>query len=333
MRTHRFFRSLNLGLAIAVAAALLAACGAEDVPTRTSARATPSAAPSQVALLSTESGITAVVPETTRERWSADGAVSALDGSAVFARGAGTLIRLDPRTGDEVGSFAVDAALNPIVVAPYGRWVALTDRYPRSAADPVPMRTQLVVVDGASGVVRAEFDLPGDVEPEAFSIDGSQLVVLDHRQVGYRVQLLDLTTGDRYDTSDENKNPIGDMTGHRVRGVLSEDRTLLATLYQNPDDPEEPAFVHVLDLSGFAYCVDLLAAFGESPDGNVLIERAGDEVIVISEHADQRATFSLDELRRVGSTNVRVTVTPGAGDRADAAYLDVPGYRALIATL
>ncbi len=194
-------------------------------------------------------------------------------------------------------------------------------------------RTMVVVVDGASGAERASFDLASDLEPEAFSVDGSLLVVLDHRQIGYRVQLLDLATGTRLDTSDENKNPIGDMTGHRVQGVLSADRTLLATLYQNPDDPAVPAFVHVLDLSGFAYCVNLPAPFGESPDGDVLIERAGDEVIVISEHADQRATFSLDELRRVGSTDVRVNVTEGAGDRADAAYLDVPGYRALIATL
>jgi hypothetical protein len=197
----------------------------------------------------------------------------------------------------------------------------------------VAATTTIVVLDGISGAQRARFELPGNIEPEAFSIDGSQLVVLDHHDVGYRVQLLDLTTGDRYDTSDGNKNPIGDMTGHRVRGVLSEDRTLLATLYQNPGDPEEPAFVHVLNLSGFAYCVDLPAAFGESPDGNVLIERAGDEVIVILEHADQRAQFSLEELQRVGTASVRVTVTPGAGDRADAAHLDVPGYRALIATL
>ena len=314
-----------------MAASLFAACGGDRV--RVAARTSPPVAAGHVALLSTVTGITAVTAGTTRTQWSEDGAVSALDGSAVFTRGAGTLIRLDPRTGDEVGSFPVDAALNPLVVAPDGRWIALTNRSAYSPADPAVASTTIVVVDGISGAQRARYDFPGNVEPEAFSIGGDQLVVLDHHEVGYRVQLLDLTTGYRSDTFDENKNPIGDMTGHRVRGVLSEDRTLLATLYQNPGDPEEPAFVHVLDLSGFAYCVDLPAAFGESPDGNVFIERAGDEVIVISEHADQRAQFSLEELRRVGSANVRVTVTPGAGDRADAAYLDVPGYRALIATV
>jgi hypothetical protein len=333
MRTHPFRRSVSLGLSLATVVALFAACGSEGVPTRTSARAVQTVVPGQVALLSTEDGITVVAAGTTRERWSESGAVSALDGSAVFTRGAGTLIRLDPRTGEEIGSFAVDAALNPIVVAPYGRWVALTDRYPGGAADAMSVRTKVVVVDGATGAERASYDLAGDVEPEAFSIDGSMLVVLDHRQVGYRVQLLDLATGERYDTSDENKNPIGDMYGTRLRGVLSEDRSLLATLYQNPDDPEIPAFVHVLNLSGFAYCVNLPAAFGAHPDGDVLIERDGDNVIVISEHADQRAQFSLAELAKVGSTNLRLTVADGAGERADAAYLDVPGYRALIATL
>lgn len=331
MRAHRVFASFHVGLALAIAASLFTACGGQRVPV--ASRTSLGAAVGRIALLSTETGITAVAAGTTRTQWSEDGAVSALDGSAVFARGAGTLIRLDPRTGDEVGSFPIDAALNPIVVAPDGRWVALTDRSPYEPVDPAAASTTIAVVDGISGAPRARFTLPGNVEPEAFSIDGTQLVVLDHHAVSYRVQLLSLTSGDRYDTLDEDKTPIGDMTGHRVRGVLSEDRTLLATLYQNPGNAEEPAFVHVLNLSGFAYCVDLPAAFGESPDGNVLIERAGDEVIVISERADQRAQFSLDELQRVGSHNVRVTVTPGAGDRADAAYLDVPGYRALIATL
>ena len=188
-------------------------------------------------------------------------------------------------------------------------------------------------MSGSTGAKVAQFELPGNVEPEAFSPDGLRLVVLDHHAVTYRVETLDLATGARSDTIDEDKNPIGDMTGHRVHGVLSADRSLLATLYQDPGDPDEPAFVHVLDLAGFTYCVDLPAAFGESPDGNVLIERAGDDITVISEHADQRAQFSLAELRENGTRGLHVTVTPGAGERADAAYVDFPGYRALIATL
>ena len=50
------------------------------------------------------------------------------------------------------------------------------------------------------------------------------------------------------------------MHGHAVHGVMSADRTLLATLYRNPGDDDEPAFVHVLDLQdGWSYCADLPA--------------------------------------------------------------------------
>jgi hypothetical protein len=333
MRIHRTLASASvLAVSILLAGSLLIGCGNGRGPNqaRTSAN---DVAKRSVALLSTETGVTAVEAGTTRVRWSEDGAVSALDGSAVFTRGSGALVRLDPSTGETIGTWPIDATLNPIVVAPDGRWVALTDRNVYDPAGSSWATTRLAVWDAQSGAVVAQLDLDGDVEPEAFSVDGAQLIVLDHHRVGYRVQSLVIGTGERYDTSDEDKNPIGDMTGHRVRGVLSEDRSLLATLYQNPDDPEIPAFVHVLDLSGFAYCVNLPAAFGQSADGDVLIERAAEDVIVISEHADQRAQFSLRELRDRGSRGLHLDVTSGAGERADAAYVDLPGYRGLIAIL
>jgi len=58
------------------------------------------------------------------------------------------------------------------------------------------------------------------------------------------------------------------MHGHPVHGVLSADHTLLATLYRDPSDDDEPAFVHVLDLShGWSFCADLPAPFGTGPAG------------------------------------------------------------------
>lgn len=89
----------------------------------------------------------------------------------------------------------------------------------------------------------------------------------------------------------------------------------------------------VSGLDGSAVFARGAGTLGSGPEGSELIERAADEVIVISEHADQRAKFSLEELRRRGSHQVQVTITPHAGARADAAYLTVPGYRALIAML
>ncbi len=110
----------------------------------------------------------------------------------------------------------------------------------------------------------------GDLRPEAFSVDGQLVFALDYRGDHYRVQTIDLATGDRYDTSDRDKTlPPEDMNGAAVRGVLSADRTLLATLYRNPGDADEPAFVHVLDLqNGWSYCADLPPPFGTGAVGS-----------------------------------------------------------------
>lgn len=320
---------------------VLAGCGAARGATSSSpspsTTATRSDAPSRadrgVALLTTESGVVAVEAGTTDVRWSAPGAAAALDGSAVFAKGSGRLVRLDPTTGEELASWPVDAALDPVVVAPDGAWVALTDHADYQIGDPPAATTQMLVVAGRSGRVRARFDLAGDIEPEAFSPGGEQLVVLEHRGPTYRVNTLDLRNGKQYPTIDENKDVVGDMAGRRVAGVLSADRMLLATLYQTSGGPEPGAFVHVLNLSGFTYCVGLPSAFGGGPDGSVVVERHGDEIVVVSEHADQRATFSLADLVANGSNDVDVVVTPGTGIRADEAYRSVPGFRSLVAVI
>ncbi len=340
MHTTRLGR-LPIPLSVIALALLLSACG--------TARATSSTAPStaeplteqpaavgeatdrSVALLSTETGITAVDVGTDHVRWRAPGAVAALDGSAVFGRGSGTLLRLDPMTGEELDAWPVDAGLDPVVVAPDGEWVALTDHAHYVTGAPPAARTQLLVVNGRTGQARARFDLAGDLEPEAFSPRGDRLVVLNHRGATYRVDTVDLTTGDLYPTIDEDKDIVGDMAGQRVKGVLSADRQLLATLYRTSGPAGTGAFVHVLHLEGWTYCIGLPAAFGDGPDGSVVIERHGDDVVVVSDHANQRARFSLTDLVNDGARALTVDVTPGAGVREDAPYRDVPGFRSLVA--
>jgi hypothetical protein len=158
-------------------------------------------------------------------------------------------------------------------------------------------------------------------------------VVLDHHGATYRVNTLDLQSGEQYPTIDENKDAVGDMAGRRVRGVLSADRRLLATLYRASDGPEPGAFVHVLALDGWTYCVGLPSTFGTGPDGSVVIERHGDDIVVISEHADQRARFSLADLVANGSSGVHVDVSAGVGTRLDEAYRGLPGFRSLVAVI
>ena len=129
-------------------------------------------------------------------------------------------------------------------------------------------RRPVVVFDTSTGTDAAPLTLTGDVQPEAFSIDGSLVFALNYVGDHYRVQTIELATGERYDTNDRDKVPPEDMHGQAVHGVMSKDRTLLATLYRNPGDADEPAFVHVLDLQhGWSYCADLPAPFGTGPPG------------------------------------------------------------------
>ena len=73
------------------------------------------------------------------------------------------------------------------------------------------------------------------------------------------------------------------MHGTSVRGVLNADHTLLATLYRNPGDADEPAFVHILDLqNGWAYCADLPAPFGTGPEGSDHIELTPADTVIVS---------------------------------------------------
>src|SRR4051794_23369747 len=227
MRNGRVLPVCSLTLTVVLGASLLAACGVERGAATTAKLTAPPV--DKVAVLSTDAGLTGVDAGTTNELWSENGAVSALDGSAVFStRGAGNLVRLDPRTGEALSSWPIDESLHPVVVAPDGKWLALTDRTGDYNADAPRTSTRLVIVDGTSGQELHRYDLVGDVEPEAFSTNGQGLIVLDHRGPVYRVQTLDVPSGARGDTIDEDMNPVGDMTGRRVRGVLSEDRSLLA---------------------------------------------------------------------------------------------------------
>ena len=104
------------------------------------------------------------------------------------------------------------------------------------------------------------------------------------------------------------------MHGTTVRGVLNADRTVLATLYRNPGDDEEPAFVHILDLvHGWAYCADLPPPFGTGPAGTDRIElTAAGTVIVTATEASRVAEIHIDEVLEPGTTPITVEYRDGA---------------------
>ena len=272
--------------------------------------------------------------------WFEPGAVAALDGSAVFSirhgasAGSDRLVRIDPKTGAVSSSWPLRSGLSINAVAPAGGWVALTDRRPGYGSQG-RVSTEVVVFDPRRSAEVHRSSLEGDVQPEAFSVDGSLIFALDYRGDHYRVQTIDLRTGSRYDTSDRDKVPPEDMHGRAVHGVMSADRTLLATLYRNPGDADEPAFVHVLDLkNSWSYCADLPAPFGTGPPGTDAIELTStDTVIVAASQAQRLAEIHIDAVHTPGSAPVPVEFRAGTITPPSAPFGSVSGFEYVIAPL
>ncbi len=245
--------------------------------------------------------------------------VAALDDSAAYSLRADELVRLDPQTLAVLSSWPREKGMVSIsAVSPGGRWVALTDH--AAGYDPAEHRrfTQLTVFDAEAGSATHHLALTGDVQPEAFSVNGERVFALDHRGDHYRVQTIELATGERGDTGNRDKRIAEreDMRGVTVRGVLNADRTALATLYRDPGNHDDPAFVHILDLvHGWAYCADLPAPFGTGPPGSDRIELTpADTVVVTTTEAARIAEIHIDEVLTPSPQPITVKYSDGALD-------------------
>lgn len=288
-----------------------------------------------------DKGIGAVSAESSTPIWFEPDAVPALDGSAVFSirhddtTGSDRLVRIDTSNGGVTATWPLRSGLSIGAVAPAGRWIALTDRRPGYGSQS-RASTEVVVFDPRAGAEVHRRALTGDVQPEAFSVDGSLMFALDYRGDHYRVQTIDLRSGDRYDTSDRNKIvPVEDMHGRAVHGVMSADGTLLATLYRNPGNVEEPAFVHVLDLkNGWSHCADLPAPFGTGPPGTDAIELTPrDTVVVAATQAQRLAEIHIEAVHTPGSSPVPVAFRAGTIAPPSEAFASMPGFEYVIASI
>jgi hypothetical protein len=332
-------------VAAVVFGATAAGCGSKPPMTATVRAARAAVPPGPALLAQFEHGVGVVTRGSADPVWTDPDAVAALDGSAVFSvrhpssagAEADRLVRLDPATGEVTTSWPLPrAAVSISAVSPGGHWVALTDRQPGYGAPQGRTSTTLVVFDAEAGSETHRLTFTGDLQPEAFSVDGRFVFVLDYRGDHYRVQTIFLPSGDRTDTIGRDKTvDREDMQGTSVRGVLSADHTLLATLYRKPNDPEEPAFVHILDLEHtWAYCADLPAPFGTGPPGSDVIELTpAGTVIVAATSASRIAEIHIAEVHQYGTTPVTVDFRDGTPTSTGAAFAGVPGFGHVIAAL
>jgi hypothetical protein len=247
-------------------------------------------------LVTTNDGIGVVDASTGELRLDLVGAVAAPDWSELYraqSDGTETTIEwIDAASGSVASATTIRGDLRIHVVSPDGR-IALMPATPEAAWVPRTV-TPLVILDVSSGEVQ-RFSLPGNLEPEAFSTDESQLFMLRYQPAtaptSYRVTSLTLRSGRVGAVFGPSKGAkvVENMTATRVHQAMSPSEDVLFTLYTNQppeflegvatvDAEHALAFIHTLNLEyGTAVCIGLPKSFGTvstqasalaaSPDG------------------------------------------------------------------
>jgi hypothetical protein len=211
-----------------------------------------------------------------------------------------------------------------------------------------------VVAD--DGGQRVRLDLPGNLEPEAFSADGRLLFVLDYLPPAapdrYRVRMVNLTTGmpEPLATRAKSVVPPGaeeEMRGEGRQAVYDPVRQLLFTLYTHQPDhlhtrdllagarpgaAHVHAFVHTLSLrEHWAYCIDLPAPFGERPamrHAIALRQSGGGGLTVVEAASGAMAVLDPDAL----AVNSTINFKPPAEGAGEAAARFAPDGSLLLAS-
>jgi hypothetical protein len=223
---------------------------------------------------------------------------ASLSGSSVCVAAKGELSFISTRSGLNMGKYALTGDWAPRTLSSAGSLAALM----APGGDPVhpaarPKTT--IVLARVDGDIR-HYDLPGVVEPDAFTTDQQALFVLEWLPASapdhYRVRRMNLMTGALVPlfTRDKIPVPVGaeeEMRGAGRLGVSSPDRKMLYTLYTHQPDHQHTrdliagrranvhAFVHSLNLEqAWAYCIDLPAPFGEADASQYTMTLSSDGV-------------------------------------------------------
>ena len=222
-------------------------------------------------------GVTVYDAQAGRATLTVPGGVLAPDRSAVFAttaQGSQTVLdAYDPATGARRVAATVEGSPQLRVANHDGSLVVFgpprTDGGSGSGYARGRPTTTLTIAPTDGGPTRS-LDVAGNVEPEAFSNDDSNLFVLQYlpadAPVGYQVRRVDLSTGELHNIRTDDSDLDKPMAGRARTQVLSPDGTRLYTLYVVADSTGSGwghAFVHVLDLvDKEAFCIDLPNPFG-----------------------------------------------------------------------
>ena len=250
--------------------------------------------------LDTGSGLSKVDVATGEPSFRSDHAIASPDHSRVFTyrRGNGATTVTEVNAQD-ARKLTVPGELHPAVVSGSGDLIALTDaRADATLWDPADRkRTEITVAHVGAGKSRT-YDLEGNFEPEAFSVNERRLYTIEYipalAPTHYRVRILRLRTGTVSPIGRLKSQAPGQMRGTGRMQEYAPDGDVLYTLYtqQGPNDlhgaPNQSpnatnAFIHVLNLQfGWAHCVDLPQPFGtgDATSGAIAVSPGGTKLYV-----------------------------------------------------
>lgn len=224
------------------------------------------------------------------------------------------VVGIDGLTGAEMTRHRIEGDLEVRAVGARGNFVVLAGRRPEGAGNtytPVPReRSTVAVLDARDGSV-IRHDLAGNFEPEALSLDGASVFVVEYSPAlapdRYRVRQLDLGLGTVGDVFSPDKELQEDMQGNARRQVASADGRRLYTLYTLDVQGRREAFVHVLDLADrWAHCVDLPVPLGVAPEQALALalDTSGTRLYVLDALAHRMAEVNTTNLTVVGTSRM-----------------------------
>jgi hypothetical protein len=332
-----------MAAAVLAIAMVFAACtGGTTAPTPVGS-ASNAATPSQMLVLDRAAGVEAIDPSTGSVMFQQTALTPLADWSKAFTAstdgGATDVREIDPTSGATLTSARVHGRYAIGAVAADGDSVALVAPPPSDAQEwtPEPRTSTRIVVaqpgDPTAGPSR-RYRLHGNFAPEAFTSDGSELLMLEYLPPAdpesYRVVRLELSSGHVGDLYGRTKfaQPMGPMSGTRLQQIPAPDGSRLYTLYTDqPADYAKQyseydggrkgavAFIHTLDLQqSWAYCVDLPRAFGPGEASAKAIALSPDGSRLYAVDADRGLVAAMDTqgLRVVGRHHTDLGL-PGGG--------------------
>jgi hypothetical protein len=272
---------------------------------------------------------------------------------ATVSEGVTTLSLIRAADGKVAAAIRVDGDLAIQVISGMGELVAMVPSAQRSAKQwtAIPRAASDIVIADPRGYHETRrYHLKGNYEPEAFSMDGQTLFLINYIPAlhprAYRVSGLDLATGDVNIISGRTKDPGPPevMAGKRLQQVPAADGTRLFTLYTTQPSEyakgydwaqakaDRPvAFVHTLALDeGWALCVGLPKALwgGDAADEAMAFSPLREELFVVDVERGFISVMDSSSLEVV--RNARIDLGPST-DQVRAA-IDSTGDALFVST-